>query len=329
MSSTRQDLDPRLVEMELAHEPNDDPTWQESLLIFWADPALGVGGLHRIGHEPNRGVGDLWCGLVTERHRYRRDAELVPIGADDRTVPAFGLDEHRFTLDPRGMRFMVREPELSLDLAIEDFAPMGPVHAPDGLEAVGRATVRNHLENHGRATGRLTMGDEEVAIDAMCVRDHSWGPRDWSVIVGHRWVAGTFGPDLSFSATVMQGTDHRFLATGVVIRDGRLLRARDIDIVVHLESDGLSHRGGSLAMQLEDGTELAMDIETYDGWVFNAHEHVEVDTVCWATTKDGRRGICDLEVSNGRRTAEMDIAMRAAAADGLTRRTSPTRLAAT
>ena len=76
-----------------------------------------------------------------------------------------------------------------------------------------------------------------------------------------------------------------------------------------------------MVMQLEDDTELAMEIETYDGWIFDAYSHVEVDTVCWVTSADGRRGVCNLEVSNGRRIPEVRVGLRAAAADGLTPKT--------
>ncbi|GAA2777845.1 DUF7065 domain-containing protein [Crossiella cryophila] len=306
-----------LISSELAHEPGPEPDWQESLVLLWGDPDRGLGGFHRLGHEVNQGRGELWCGVLTPGHRFRRD-ERVALLPTDRSVPVFGLDTHTFTLDPDGrMRLRITEPDLDLDLIADDFAPMTSVYPPERLESVGHGTVRDHLETHGRVRGRLTLAGHTHEIDAFCVRDHSWGPRDWSLIVSHRWVIGSLGPDLSFSATVMQGTDGRFLSQGTLWRDGRGLAATGIDIVVFQESDGLSHRGGRLRMWLADGSEFSLEIETVDGWFFNAHSHIEVDTVCHARTPDGRTGYCDLGVSNGRRVTEPLFGIRAATHDGV------------
>ena len=309
---------PEVVERELAHQPGVAENWQESLLLVWGDPDSGIGGFHRIGHEPNKGSGDLWSGVVTPRHSFRRDSDRVPVLAGDRAIPRFSLDGHSFTIDDDGrMVFRIDEPELTLHLVCEDFAPLAPIFAPDQLESVGRSTISNHLECHGRVRGRLTIGEDITEVDALCVRDHSWGPRDWSTIVSHRWVAGSFGQDLSFSAIVMQGLDGRFQRVGVVMRDGEALQATAIDIVVALEADGLSHRGGSMHMSLVDGSEFDIEIDTQDGWFFNAYSHIEVDTICRARTSDGRVGFCDLEVSNGRRITDPLAGIRAATHDGL------------
>ena len=35
------------------HPANDNPLWQESVLLHWYDQRQGIGGWHRVGHEPN------------------------------------------------------------------------------------------------------------------------------------------------------------------------------------------------------------------------------------------------------------------------------------
>lgn len=43
---------------EGTHEPDSsDPDWQESVFVHWYDVGQKVGGVHRIGHEPNRAGG--------------------------------------------------------------------------------------------------------------------------------------------------------------------------------------------------------------------------------------------------------------------------------
>ena len=49
---------------ESPHDPGPDPSWQESVFLHWYDPKVGVGGIHRIGHEVSAGVTALWCGVV-------------------------------------------------------------------------------------------------------------------------------------------------------------------------------------------------------------------------------------------------------------------------
>jgi hypothetical protein len=64
------------------HAPNDDATWQESHLLVWYDASAGVGGFHRLGHEPNTGRASSLMGIVTKHGvRYRQvqdDIELKP-----------------------------------------------------------------------------------------------------------------------------------------------------------------------------------------------------------------------------------------------------------
>ena len=52
MSGTTENLFP--IEDECSHEIGPDPLWQESVVLTWWDHARGVGGFHRLGHEPGR-----------------------------------------------------------------------------------------------------------------------------------------------------------------------------------------------------------------------------------------------------------------------------------
>src|SRR2546421_7557434 len=62
---------------EAPHDPGPDPAWQESVFLHWFDPKVGVGGIHRIGHEPAAGVTVGWCGVVsTDGTRFRRNAAV-------------------------------------------------------------------------------------------------------------------------------------------------------------------------------------------------------------------------------------------------------------
>ncbi len=45
-----------------------------------------------------------------------------------------------------------------------------------------------HYEQLGTITGELILGGEKVAIDLPCVRDHSFGRRDWDYMNNHVWL---------------------------------------------------------------------------------------------------------------------------------------------
>ena len=74
----------------------------------------------------------------------------------------------------------------------------------------------------------MFLGARSFTVDGLYHRDHSSGPRDWSQIVAHRWVAGTFGPDLSFSVAVIEGPGGHGLQAA----------ATDVDLDVHFAEDG-------------------------------------------------------------------------------------------
>src|SRR5436305_9089947 len=87
---------------EAPHDPGPDPAWQESVFLHWYDPKVGVGGIHRIGHEPSAGVTALWCGGVAAGGtRFRRNS-VVSYRPEDRLPDGFGGGAStQMAFDPR------------------------------------------------------------------------------------------------------------------------------------------------------------------------------------------------------------------------------------
>ena len=87
---------------EAPHDPGPDPAWQESVFLHWYDPKVGVGGIHRIGHEPSAGITALWCGVVArDGTRFRRSAAISYRG-EDRLPDGFAAGPgQQLTFDPR------------------------------------------------------------------------------------------------------------------------------------------------------------------------------------------------------------------------------------
>ncbi len=305
---------------DLLHRNDGDPLWQESHWLMWHDVSAGIGGLHRLAIHPVAGTTTFWCGVMaSDGTRYRAEGWRLP-----RPEAAEGA----FVVTPtQRLRFIdgelhleVDEPGCEVHLAFAPFHPMARYMHGDIIPTAG---APDHFEAGGRVTGHCVLDGRRRDIDGLAFRDRSWGPRNYEVSLSHRWVAGTFGPELSFSAITVAAIDGSLLGDGIVIRDGQAHRAVDVDIVVHLEADGMTHRGGEVTLITASGEMLTVRCETIDATLFTVGDrgaYAGVDSICRAES-EGRIGFCDLEVSNNpRRGRAMPLlALRANLVDGISR----------
>jgi hypothetical protein len=297
------------------HPPGTDPWWQESVFVHWYDPAVGVGGVHRIGHEPHTGEAALCCFVFDGDARYRR-VERVPLLPPE-TPRGFRGGGTTWDIEDGLPRLRVKEDGLELDLRMENFYDLTDFFPAGG--SMVEDFAKHHYETSGRVRGTATLQGRTYAIDGMCHRDHSWGPRRWdSVLLSHRWVSGTIGPELSFGSMAWHAVDNTIVQIGYVVRDGELTLATGIDVVTHLELDGITHRGGEITWSLADGSSLHARCTVVDGVVTGNHGVVWIDSLCEVVLDDGRTGYCDFEISNNPRggTREIGLAMRAALDNG-------------
>ena len=302
-----------------------EPWWQDSVFVTWHAPEAGIGGSWRIGHEPHfeGGRSALWFGLVTQEGlRYRRNT-FTDLTEKDRHPEGFGAYDGRYRqlfVDGH-MRYEVDDDELHLELDVEDFYPRTDFF-PKDAGTVSEDFASAHYECSGRVTGLVRIGDRELEVDGLCHRDHSWGARRWDMLLDHRWVPGTFGPDLSFGSIAWHGVDDSIRLFGYVVRDGEVTLAEEVDIAVLMEPDGVSYRSGQTRWTLPDGETLELTPVPYDATVSEHHGVGVVDAICQLERADGRVGFCDLEVSTNPRGGSRPItrALKANVADGLSRR---------
>jgi hypothetical protein len=303
---------------ELPHDPGSDPAWQESVFLHWYDPKVGVGGVHRIGHEVSAGLTAVWCGVVSrDGVRFRRN-QVVSYRPEDRLPDGFAAGPgQRMTFDPQP-RLSVREEGCELDLLVSDLYPRTDFFPKDS--SVTTEFAAHHFEASSRITGTAVLGGTTYEIDGFGHRDHSWGVRRWDTLLSHRWVSGTFGPALSFGSIAWHAIDGTLLTVGYLVRDGEVSYA-DVDIVVHMESDALTHRGGEITWRTADGESLTLTPQAVDG-VLSMHRGVAcVDALC-EVEYDGMIGACDFEISTNPRGGggPVHTVLRAVAEDGLTKR---------
>ena len=133
---------------------------------------------------------------------------------------------------------------------------------------------------------------------------------------------GTIGPELSFGSIAWHAVDGTIRRYGYVVREGEITYADEVDVVVHMEVDGTTHRGGIATWTFKDEPEpLVLECRPYDAMVFEHHGVGDVDSICEIEV-DGRPGFCDFEVSTNPRAGAGPItaALRAINVDGVSRR---------
>jgi hypothetical protein len=311
---------------EGSHEPTtDDPDWQESVFVHWYDRDAGVGGVSRIGHEPNRpggGRSALQCFVATDDGtRFRRNDFQLPFQAAS-TPRGFSSGGSQWHVDGGAPRLVIDEPGVHVDLVMDNFYPLTDFFPPSSSMAEDFA--KDHYETSGRIRGSARIDGQSFDVDGMYHRDHSWGLRKTLTLKSHRWISGTFGPDLSFGCIPWHAADESLVKVGYLVRDGEISYAADVDALTYLEPDGLTHRGGWVRWSMPTGETLELEAEQMDAVVAQLHNVYYVDSICAVRFpgKPGRWGMCDFEVSNNARlgTAPIATAINATLAEGITKR---------
>jgi len=268
------------------HTPSDDPYWQESFWVYWGDGKQQGGCVH-VGQEINRGHGNVWASCFSKGIAYRRVAEQLPLDSELMRRGGHAAGGYRFESRQGKTLIKARDVDLEADLVLEDIFPY-PALLPifPAVNDTARQVSGTHYQTPGRITGTIKLGDQEIQVDALAQRGHSWGARNHKELLGHgsRWMTGAFGPDLSFSAYVAIRNDGTIVRSGFVIENGIVQFTNEIDVLVGKDLDGVSHVGGSVAMVLPDGRRHLFQC-VFDNVNLFQHHGVEI-------TVAGGRMIC-------------------------------------
>src|SRR3546814_10821374 len=85
-------------------------------------------------------------------------------------------------------------PEASVDFRFEAFHP--PYAYSTHAGGCPPYAADDRIEQSGRITGTLRIGDRVIDIRTMGHRDHSWGTRDWGALHFYRWLQSQAGEDM-------------------------------------------------------------------------------------------------------------------------------------
>ena len=254
----REDIITLPVEDEWPHPPGADPHWQESVVLCFQDIAQGLGGFIRIGHHPNRGVGNCTFGVVAPGRGYNRSRMDVPMSQADRLADGFAIDgflSARF--EGERSRWVAEDGDCAIDLTVENLHPHYDAWALAGLTGAFREKfAAMHTEVAGRVSGTMRIGEETWTVDGHGFRDHSWGVRKHddpdAALATFFWLVGSFGSEFVFSMSESVTFSGKRNRTGFVIRDGQLARPMTRDARFGVTLDGMTMRDGCVIFDAGD-----------------------------------------------------------------------------
>jgi len=257
---------------DYTHPLGSEPNFNESMYFNFFDARQALGGFVRLGNRANEGYAERTVTLYLpdgrvlfgfERARIsdneRMDAgglrfEVIEPTERLRTVfsgDLLELREPREMADPRkAWRDNPTKP-VSLDLV---HTAAGPLYGSAGnrdeeKRSAEEQFAKAHYEQHMHVGGRIQIGDEELAIDAWGLRDHSWGPRHWQAIEGYEWLTMNFGSEIGAMISVIRRGDGPARTHGVLIRGEQLDAVTEARIEAEYEDNGLYHRALSVALR--------------------------------------------------------------------------------
>jgi hypothetical protein len=247
------------MDSDMLHPAGKDREWNESLYFNLYDGENDLCMFMRIGLKPNMDERSAFCFIMMP------DGSLVGMkdqepqadgGLDVRSLRFERVEAEkrwRLTFDGRMARMAGPRPEpvpVSFDLEFESLNPMFDYRECVDAESerLSQRVASEHLEQFGRATGSLKVGEQGFEISGLGERDHSWGVRDWNAPKMWIWLTAEFSTDLAFNVTKLyvEGGD---VSAGFVFRDGRNLPVVKADIETVLDADGTPR---SLTIKLQD-----------------------------------------------------------------------------
>jgi len=285
------------------HTPDGHPMWQESMAFVFFDESTRAAGTAAFGTFVNRGSGLTWLGCLAaatdgvggDAVVFQRSRNGLPLTDADRRPDRLGAGALHWEVVAPGHGVLVGADD-GVDVRLE-FRDLYPPTSWQEIDAGALDTLAaGHVECTARVAGEIALGDREVSVDGWGHRDHSWGPRVTDIVRNHRWVAGTCGPGLSFSAEALHLVDGTIATMGFVARGDEITRARDVENLVTFDHDGLTPRRFESRIGLETGEEVTIESEEMLVCLYNHREGlVAIDALakvrCGAST-----GFADLNL---------------------------------
>jgi hypothetical protein len=203
------------------------------------DPVARLGVWVRVGNRPHEGHSEVSCCVYLPDGRvafgFGRPAceandTLAAGGAAFEVVEPFEhlrmaydgplllLDDPLDLADPRAAMESHRFVDGSVDLDLRGLVSPHGGEPVDGVDSPLSGFARGHYEQHLRGTGSVSVDGTSYSLDALGLRDHSWGPRLWQNLSWYRFLPLVLSDGFAMSAVLIGDHDGGLHAGGMVLR---------------------------------------------------------------------------------------------------------------
>jgi hypothetical protein len=312
---------------EYRHQPDDEPSYNESSYYNFASPASGVVGWLRVAVQPNRPAGQATAliflpggeTLMSFTRVRETDPAVLAVGP-----AAIEVDEphrrQRITFDGQASVFadprVLSDPKAAfraapaarvrLGLAVTgNGGPFG-ASGEDKANILEETMALGHYEQFTLLEGGLRVGDREYPVSGGGLRDHSWGPRDWAGPLYYRWISASFADGLAIMGLEVARPGGTFTRRAAIVAGGVASPARVSDVTVGWTEDGFGRTVSCSVQSVHGDMTLAGTARRPEQFVPLRHHRPQEGTSAGVTRigyssyefslGDGRRGLGIVEL---------------------------------
>lgn len=314
-------------EHEYRHTADDDPAYNESTYYNFTSPASGVVGWLRVAVQDNQPSGQATALVFLPSGEvlfsFRRTPEFDRTGLAVGPVRIDVVEPHRrqrLTFDGRMSSF--EDPRVLSDpRAAFAAAPRKPVRidldvhangAPFGTngdagQAVEGSLAVGHYEQFVHPTGTVEVDGQTFEVrGGGGLRDHSWGPRDWTGPLFHRWISASLEDGTGIMAIQVGRRDGGRFGSAALATAGTAHACGLTDLTLDWTPDGFG-RAAVCELTTPDG-DLTLTATARSPHRFVPLRHVktapdgteQITRIGYSsyefTTSDGRRGLGTVEM---------------------------------
>lgn len=127
---------------------------------------------------------------------------------------------------------------------------------------------QTHYEQYGLLEGKFTLDKKEIKFTLPCVRDHSFGKRDWEYMNNHLWVMAVSSKgQLNYSLVSYPALS--------VLEVGNMYQGKDLKLLLEVKSDlneiskGTTPESHKMLITLADGSKLSVEPKIIDTHVYH------------------------------------------------------------
>ncbi len=276
-----QKIKPAVEKDEYTHTPTDESNYNESMYFNFFDHTKVVGGFVRIGNRPNEGYAEVTflyympgqnLLFFFQRPEISDNEAFLAANMEFKVVnpfkelgifyqgQAFHLTDPYSLEDPKKAFSQARTRAVNLELTVRGLSPIyGGISDSDAVGSEEIQFAQAHYEQQIYSTGFLEIDGERTQIEAMGLRDHSWGPRYWQAPKYYRWLTVQFRPDLALMLSYFVSPSEKVTAGGFLYRDGENTLINEVDIQTVYEDKGPYQKDIRARFVTEKGEELSLE----------------------------------------------------------------------